>query len=57
MCMVQINVVFLCNVDDGIWISMKDSDIDNEIRIFQNKELKIEDQGNHNDYVGMKSKG
>ena len=37
------DVVFLCYVDDEIWISMKDSDIDNEIRLLQNKGLKIED--------------
>ena len=46
-------VAFLCYMDDGIWISMKDSDIDAEIRLLQSKGLKIEDKGHPNDYVGV----
>ena len=37
-------------VDDVIQISVKDSDIDTEIRLPQNKRLKMENQGHHNDY-------
>ena len=36
-------MIFLCCVDNGLWISTKDSDIDTEIRFLQNKGLKIED--------------
>ena len=32
---------------------MRDSDNDNEIRLLQSEELKIEDQGYPNDYVGV----
>ena len=36
-------------MDDRIWIS-RDSDIDTEIRLLQNKGLKIEDHGNFDNY-------
>ena len=47
----NLNVKFLY-VDDGNWISRKDSDIDAKIKLLQNKGLKIEDQHNPNNFVG-----
>ena len=44
-------MVFLYYLDDGICISMRDSDIDHEIRLLQSKGMKIEDQGLPYDYV------
>ena len=49
----QGDVVFLCYEDDGLWISMKGSNIDNDIRLLQSKGLKIEDQCHPNYYVSV----
>ena len=47
------DVAFLCYVDDGIQIPMRDSDFDTEMRLHYNKALGIDNQGHLNDKVGV----
>ena len=46
-------MVFLCYVDDEIWISLKDIEIYSEIRFLQSKGYKVEDKSYPNDYVDV----
>ena len=46
-------MVFLLYVDDGIFVSLDGSDIDETIRELQHENLKIEDQGHPADYIGV----
>ena len=52
-CLCCNSVVLLCCVNDGLWISKKDSSTDTKIILLQSNGLKTEDQGNPNDYVGV----
>ena len=47
------SLVFLLYVDDGIFVSLDGSDIDETIKELQRENLKIEDQGHPADYVGV----
>ena len=47
------SLVSLLYVDDGIFVSLDGSDIDETIRELQRENLKIEDQGHPADYVGV----
>ena len=46
-------LVLLVYVNDGIFVSLDGSDIDENIRELQHENLKIEDQGHPTDYVGV----
>lgn len=48
------DIVFFFYVDDGIFVSMKDADVQKEIHSLRHANLQIEDQGHPNDYVGVK---
>ena len=50
------NLVFLAYVDDGIFVSLDGTSIDNVIKELQDSKLKLEDQGNPADYVGVNTK-
>ena len=50
------NLVFLVYVDDGIFVSLDSTPINNVIRELQDSKLKLEYQGHLTDYVGVKIK-
>ena len=50
------NLVFLVYVDDGIFVSLDATSIDNVIRELQDYKLNLEDQGHPADYVGVNIK-
>ena len=50
------NLVFLVYIDDGIFVSLDGTSIDSAIKELKYSKLKIEDQGNPSDYVGVNIK-
>ena len=49
-------LVFLVYVEDGIFVSLDGTSIDNVIRELQDFKLKLEEQGHTADYVGVNIK-
>lgn len=49
----KVTLVFLCYVDDGIFVSLDDTNALFEMALLQIKNLMIEDKGHPNDYIGV----
>ena len=50
------NLVFLVYVDDGIFVSLNGTSIENVIKELPDSKLELEDQGHPADYVGVNIK-